>query len=99
MPEKTVFIGVLCTCRSIPRQLDLLWFGFSRRKSSEESPGMRKLLRWIGAAGLTLATQACVVRDQPSVNAGYYPGVRTASVSVATPSPYTVSTMPPDPLF
>ncbi len=58
-----------------------------------------RLLRWMGAAGLTLATQACVVRDSPGVNGGYYPGIQTASVSVATPQPYAVSTMPPDPLF
>lgn len=58
-----------------------------------------KTLRWIGTLGVAFATQACVVREAPSVNAGYYPGGRTASVGVATPQPYAVSTMPPDPLF
>ena len=62
---------------------------------------MRLNLRhWIGAAGLALATQACVVPDaSQNVNAGYYPGTYTNSASVSTPQPYTVATMPPDPLF
>jgi hypothetical protein len=56
-----------------------------------------KSLRWLGAVGLALATQACVVRDQ-GPNPGFYPGIVTHSVSVATPQPYSVSSLPPDPL-
>jgi hypothetical protein len=60
-----------------------------------------QLLKWIGAAGLLLAPAACVIRDssQP-VNSGYYAGSSLhAGVSVAQPTPYTVSAMPPDPLY
>ncbi len=58
-----------------------------------------KTLRWMLAIGIAFATQACVVREAPPVNAGYYPQGRIASAGVATPQPYAVSTLPPDPLF
>src|SRR5688572_13724957 len=90
MPEKTVFIGVLCTCAVVSRQLVL---------SVEDA--MRHM-KWIGAAGLVLAAQACVVRDSQPVNLGYYPssGMQGGiSASVGTPQPYAVQSMPPDPLY
>jgi hypothetical protein len=59
-----------------------------------------KTLRWLGAIGVAFATQACVVREAPPVNAGYYPQARISSGGgVAIPQPYAVSTMPPDPLY
>ncbi len=64
---------------------------------------MRTLAQWIGGLGLALATQACVVRDTTPVNTGYGygygNGYATGSVSVGQPSPYTVSSMPPEPLY
>ncbi len=59
-----------------------------------------KTLRRIAAIGVAFATQACVVREAPPVNAGYYPSRSgRVGVGVATPQPYAVATMPPDPLF
>ena len=68
--------------------------------------------RWIagiGGLGLLLGLEACVVHDTAPVNSGYneaygYGGVRgnataSASLSVGEPSPYTVSGMPPEPLY
>src|SRR5690349_10925338 len=65
---------------------------------------MRRLAQWIGFAGLALAAQACVVRETTPVNAGYGYSTTTgsyasASVSVGEPSPYYVTTMPPEPLY
>jgi len=69
------------------------------------------LARWLAGLGLALGLEACVVHDTPPVNPGYgetygYGGVRSsssggmaASVSVGEPSPYTVSGMPPEPLY
>src|ERR1041384_5081964 len=74
---------------------------------------MRPLARWIGSAGLCLGLAACVVRDTQPVNPGYgyYGGTygngygdstrgsASASVWVGEPAPYTVSGMPPEPLY
>ena len=65
---------------------------------------MRTLAQWIGGLGLALATQACVVRESTPVNSGYGYGYgnnayASGSVSVSTPSQYTVSSMPPEPLY
>jgi hypothetical protein len=66
----------------------------------------RWLARWIGGAGLLLATQACVAHDTAPVNPGYGYGFAArggagfeANVSVGEPSPYYVSSMPPEPLY
>jgi hypothetical protein len=60
-------------------------------------------LKWLGSAGLLLAVQACVVRDTRPVNLGYGYGYGTgyasAGVTVGEPSPYTVSSLPPEPLY
>jgi len=59
--------------------------------------------RWIGGAGLALAVQACVVHDTRPVNPGYGYGYgvgrASGTVSVGEPSPYTVSNLPPEPLY
>ena len=64
---------------------------------------MRIVVKVLGAAGLVLAAQACVVHDTAPVNAGYGygygTGYTTGSVSVGEPQPYTVSSMPPEPLY
>src|SRR5687767_4495793 len=73
---------------------------------------LRLLARWIGGVGLLLGLEACVVRDTAPMNPGYgdtYYGYSgglggpradvTASASVGEPSPYTVSGMPPEPLY
>jgi len=58
------------------------------------------LVKWIGAVGVVLATQACVIRETVPVNAGYYPASTVhGSVTVGEPTPYAVSALPPDPLF
>src|SRR5512139_3868913 len=62
----------------------------------------RRLAHLVGAAGLAFALQACVVRDTRPVNGGYYAGggyQAQASVTVGTPNPYYVSSMPPQPLY
>jgi len=58
-------------------------------------------IRAIGALGLALATQACVVRDAQPVNAGYgyNQPYATGSVTVGQPSQFTVSSAPPEPLY
>ena len=60
-------------------------------------------LKWMGSAGLLLATQACVVRDTRPVNAGYgyghEAGYASGRVTVGEPSPYMVSSLPPEPLY
>jgi len=63
-----------------------------------------RLAKWIGLTALALGAQACVVRDTTPVNNGYgygygYGPSYQASVSVGTPSPYYVSSMPPEPLY
>src|SRR6185295_11058660 len=64
----------------------------------------RWLAPWIGGAGLALGA-GCLVHDTPSVNPGYGYGESTRggyvadSVSVGEPSPYYVSSMPPEPLY
>jgi hypothetical protein len=59
-------------------------------------------LSWIGAASLVLAT-ACVVHDTSPVNMGYgygsVSGHASGGVGVGEPSPYTVSSLPPEPLY
>jgi WXXGXW repeat (2 copies) len=73
---------------------------------------LRLRARWIariGGLGLLLGLEACIVHDTAPVNSGYneaygYGGMRgnataTASVSVGEPAPYTVSGMPPEPLY
>src|SRR5947208_15706727 len=100
MPEKTVFIGVLCTCRCKMRQLDLAAVEASGRHVMR----LRGLVKVLGAAALGLALQACVVRDTTPVNPGYAYGYGygpqvQAGVTVSTPSPYAVSSMPPEPLY
>src|SRR2546430_17671645 len=86
MPEKTVFIRVLCTCRYNMRQ-------------------GRHVMRLRGLL-LALALQACVVRDTTPVNPGYgygygygYGPQVQGSVAVSTPSPYSVSSLPPAALY
>ena len=64
----------------------------------------QQLAQWIGTAALAFGAQACVVRDTTPVNNGYGYGYATgpqvqASVAVGTPSPYYVSSMPPEPLY
>ncbi|MEJ7601087.1 MAG: hypothetical protein WKG01_24500, partial [Kofleriaceae bacterium] len=56
-----------------------------------------RMIKWIGAVGLVLATQACVVRESRPVNGGYYSS--STSVTVGQPSPYYVSSQPPEPLY
>ena len=61
---------------------------------------------WIGTVGLGLAMQACVV-EPTTPNSGYGYGYQqrnpsyqaSANVSFGTPSPYSVSSMPPEPLY
>jgi hypothetical protein len=67
---------------------------------------LHRVAQWIGGAGLAFALQACVVEPTTPVNPGYGYGYASgpsyqaqASVSVGTPSPYTVSSMPPEPLY
>src|SRR3954468_5188957 len=64
---------------------------------------LRRLAKVLGAAGLGLALQACVVRETAPVNSGYgygsYNGTYQASVGVGTPQTYYVSSMPPQPLY
>ena len=63
---------------------------------------LRRVSQFLGGALLGLALQACVVRESRPVNAGYGYGYSTnvrASVSVGTPTPYYVSSMPPQPLY
>jgi hypothetical protein len=74
---------------------------------------MRRLARsarWLGSAGLVLGLGACVVHDTPPVNPGYgyygygaqgYPpqSYPSGGASVGEPTPYTVSSMPPEPLY
>src|SRR5215470_533632 len=65
---------------------------------------LRRVAQWIGAAGLGVSLQACVVRDTTPVNSGYgygygYGPNYQASVTVGTPNPYYVSSMPPEPLY
>ena len=64
---------------------------------------LRRVAHLIGAAGLGLALQACVVRETRPVNAGYRYGYYNtgyrAQVSVGSPNPYYVSSMPPQPLY
>ena len=62
---------------------------------------MRRLAQWIGLAGLALAAEACVIRETP-VNYGYgyaSSGYAQGGVTVGEPSPYYVSSLPPDPLY
>src|SRR5262245_62020501 len=63
---------------------------------------LRRVAGFVGAAGLALALQACVVRETRPVNAGYgygYGYQTQASVTVGAPNPYYVSSMPPQPLY
>ena len=63
---------------------------------------MRLIVKWIGAAGLVLAAQACVVRETQPVNLGYYANTGTqvsGGTSVGVPQPYAVQSMPPDALY
>ena len=65
---------------------------------------LRRVAKVLGAVGLGLALQACVVRETRPVNSGYgygygYQGNVRASVTVGTPNPYYVSSMPPQPLY
>src|SRR3569623_1058963 len=74
----------------------------NRREDSQMR--FNRLAQWIGCAVLGFAAQACVVRDNTPVNSGYGYGYGPqasyqASVSVGTPSPYYVSSMPPEPLY
>src|SRR5258706_6078691 len=62
MPEKTVFIGFLCTCGWVYRQLHSMLF--PRRVMRMQ------LAKWLGSVGLVLAAQACVVHDTAPVNGG-----------------------------
>src|SRR5688572_24106078 len=63
----------------------------------------RHLTQLLGVLALGLVTQACVVRETTPVNSGYGygygGGYASASVSVGQPSPYYVSSMPPEPLY
>ena len=63
----------------------------------------QRVAQLFGAAVLGFAAQACVVRDTTPVNSGYGYGYNQpayqASVTVGTPSPYYVSSMPPEPLY
>src|SRR5688572_5267684 len=66
-------------------------------------------LLWMGSAGLLLAAQACVVRDTTPATIGYgygygyaygyETGYASGGVTVGEPSPYAVSSMPPEPLY
>lgn len=60
-------------------------------------------LKWIGSVALLLGVQACVVHDTRPVNSGYGYGYSrgraAARITVGQPSPYVVSSMPPDPLY
>src|SRR5215813_9991986 len=102
MPEKTVFIGFLCTCGWVYRQLHSMLF--PRRVMRMQ------FAKWLGSAGLALAVQACVVHDTTPVNAGYGYGYQTnypqpqpqvsAGVSVggdpyAEPEGYVAASAPP----
>src|SRR3569623_1560249 len=74
----------------------------NRREDSQMR--FNRLAQWIGCAVLGFAAQACVVRDNTPVNSGYGYGYGPqasyqASVSEGTPSPYYVSSMPPEPLY
>lgn len=72
---------------------------------------MRRTLKWLGSAALWLgaasAAPACVVRDTGPVNPGYGygygygygSGYTAAAVTVGQPSPFQVSSMPPEPLY
>ena len=67
---------------------------------------MRRLLSSLSLAGLAFAAQACVVRDATPVNPGYgygtgynQTGYVQGGVYVGEPSAYTVSSMPPQPLY
>ena len=68
---------------------------------------MSRLLSSLGLAGLAFAAQACVVRDATPVNAGYgyqlgghnQTGYAQGGIYVGEPSPYSVSTLPPQPLY
>jgi YXWGXW repeat-containing protein len=65
-----------------------------------------RVTRLAAAAGFAFGLQACVVRDTSPVNGGYgygygygpNPGYQ-AQVSVGEPTPYSVSSMPPEPLY
>ena len=76
---------------------------------------IRRLARWVGGAALIVGLAACVVHDTPPVNPGYgYYGPQpygpqsygpgygpdyAATGSVGEPSPYSVDSMPPEPLY
>src|SRR5882757_8589226 len=69
---------------------------------------MRTLARWIGSVGTVVGLAACVVHDTAPVNPGYGYGYGpaaygnagyAANTSVGEPTPYTVSGMPPEPLY
>jgi hypothetical protein len=66
---------------------------------------LRRAFHFLGAAGLGLALQACVVRESRPTNAGYGYGYTQpaysagASVSVGTPSASYAATKPPQPLY
>jgi len=63
---------------------------------------MRHVARSIGGAWLALGLASCVVHDTPAVNPGYGyygPSYGPANSSVGEPTPYTVSGMPPEPLY
>src|SRR5689334_2554888 len=64
---------------------------------------MRMLVaRWLGVAGIGLATPACVVHETRAVNAGYgysYAATYEPRAGAGDPSPYSVSSMPPEPLY
>ena len=63
---------------------------------------LRRIATWIGAAGVALATQGCVVHDGSPVNPGYGYGYAyaygEAEVTVGEPAEQDVSDPPPDPL-
>jgi len=55
----------------------------------------QRIARWLSVAALTLAAAGCVVHETTAVNPGY----AGARLSVSEPTPYSVASLPPEPLY
>ena len=64
---------------------------------------LAQLIATLTFGALGLGASACVIRESPGVNRGYGYGYASAGyhggVQVGTPSPYYVSSLPPEPLY